>query len=51
MSTTVTKPVTKATSSHAKREDIQNPELEADSIVGKTMRMVEALKKYPRPAK
>ncbi|PSL31277.1 hypothetical protein [Dyadobacter jiangsuensis] len=51
MSSIVTKPASKDASLRTKREGDHDVPQKTDSIVLKTLRMAETLKKYPKPAK
>ncbi len=51
MSSNATKSVSKNASAQTKREEYQGIEHQGDTILTKTLRMVEILKKYPKPAK
>ncbi len=51
MSSNATKSVSKSASTQAKRQGYQGTEHPGDPIVTKTLRMVEVLKKYPKPTR
>jgi hypothetical protein len=51
MSSNATKSVSKSTSAQTEQQGYKGVEHQGDTILTKTLRMVEVLKKYPKPAK